>query len=64
MGMLEPMSTIGQIGDGNLLVSSVTIASVAPIQPALQTAYAQFETDNASILAASLGLGTTIDIWA
>jgi hypothetical protein len=58
------MSTIGQIGDGNLLVSSVTLAPVTPIQPPLQSEYTQFEVDNASILAASVGLGTTIDIWA
>jgi hypothetical protein len=61
---MEMMSTIGQVGDGNLLVSSVTIAPLAPVQPPLQTEYARFETDNASILAASLGLGTNIDVWA
>jgi hypothetical protein len=62
--MVDTMSTIGQIGDGNLLVSSVTIAPVPPIQPPLQSEYARFETENASILAASLGLGTNIDAWA
>ena len=55
------MSTIGQIGDGNVLLASVTLA---PVQPPIVTPLAQFEIANASILAASIGLGTNIDIWA
>jgi hypothetical protein len=58
------MSAIGQVGDGNVLLSSVTIAPVPPVQPPIQSAYAQFELGNASILAAALGLGIHVDAWA
>lgn len=62
--MLVSMSTIGQVGDGNLLVSSMALSPVSAVQPQLQTEFARFEDDNASILAASLGLGVHIDTWA
>jgi len=58
------MSTIGQIGDGNLLVASLTLAPVAPVVSEIQTQFAQFEISNAAVLAASIGLGVNVDTWA
>jgi hypothetical protein len=58
------VSTVGQVGDGNLLVASVTVAPVQAIDSYIQTQYAQFAGGAASILAASVGLGVNIDRWA